>query len=169
MKELCSIVDGFNVLLGTPTTNIACLVALLFVIRKPPYYTKDSPQPKTADELNHEARILFSFLIIGHFFTAIFRSLQRSNRFKKYVVSSVSIFMAVWGVLDAAIAMNWSFPRAPNSPYLRSIGLWQNDKQFQFEIWMWLEMGILWSYLFGTMWFLFCSFLRAPTSDGFGP
>ena len=34
---------------------------------------------------------------------------------------------------------------------------------------MWLEMSIIWSYLFGSMWFLLCSFLRAPTSDGFGP
>ena len=30
-------------------------------------------------------------------------------------------------------------------------------------------MSILWSYLFGAMFFLFCSYLRSPTSDGFEP
>lgn len=128
MKQLSSVVDGFNVLLGTPTINFACLITLLLVIRKPPFYTVGDPQPKSADELNHEARMIFSFLIISHFFTAIFKVLLKSSKFKKYVVSFVSLFMAVWGVLDAAIAMNWSFPRAPNEEYLKTEGIWANDK-----------------------------------------
>ena len=30
-------------------------------------------------------------------------------------------------------------------------------------------MSILWSYLFGAMFFLLCSYMRSPTSDGFEP
>ena len=58
----------------------------------------------------------------------IFKLLLKSAKFKKWVVSFVSLFMAVWGVLNAAIAMNWSFPRAPNSTYLISLGIFANNK-----------------------------------------
>ena len=43
MKYLSSVVDGFNILLGTHTINFACLVTLVTVIRKPPTYTKGYP------------------------------------------------------------------------------------------------------------------------------
>ena len=42
MKYFRSIVDGFNIMMGTPITNIACFAVLCFVIRTPPYYTKDT-------------------------------------------------------------------------------------------------------------------------------
>ena len=89
--------------MGTPTINFACLLTLLFVIRKPPTYTIGDPV-QTADYLNKSARVIFSFLIIGHFFTTIFRLFLRSAKFKKWVVGFVSVFMAIWGVLDASIA-----------------------------------------------------------------
>ena len=109
--------------MGTPAINLACFITLIAVVRRPPTYTEGDPQPKTADELNHEARVISSFLVIAHFFTSIFRMMQSNMSLKKYVVSFVSLGMAVWGVINAAIATNWSFPRAPNSTYLISIGL----------------------------------------------
>ena len=127
MKYFRSIVDGFNIIIGTPVTNIATFAVLCFVIRTPPYYTEDSPQPQTAEELNINARSLFACLIIAHFFTAIFRLLLRSNRFKNNVVSLVSIFMAVWSVLVCLISSEWSFTRAPSTPALK---IWENEKQY---------------------------------------
>ena len=39
MKYFGSNVDGFNIVIGTPVTNIATFAVLCFVIRTPPYYT----------------------------------------------------------------------------------------------------------------------------------
>ena len=164
MKNFTSIVDGFNIVVGTPLTNIAALIVLCCVIQKPPYYEKDSPEPKTADELNENARAIFACLIIAHFFTAIFRILLRSKRFRNYVVSLVSIFMGVWAVLVCVISNDWMNVRAVTTPALL---LWENEKQYQFEIWLWLEGVIIWSYIFGTMTFLCLQFVRAPTTAGF--
>ena len=47
MKYLRSIVDGFNIVIGTPVTNIAAFFVLCIVIRTPPHYTKDTN--KSAD------------------------------------------------------------------------------------------------------------------------
>ena len=49
---------------------------------------------------------------------------------KRYVVTYLSVFMAVWGVLDAAIAMNWAFPRAPNSRYLIEQGIFSANDSY---------------------------------------
>ena len=123
MKNFTSIVDGFNVVLGSPVTNFAAFAVLCFVIQQPPYYNEDSPEPKTAEELNEDARAIFICLIIAHFFTGIFRLLLRTNRCKNNVVSLVSIFMAVWAVLICIISNDWAFPRAVTTPALL---LWEN-------------------------------------------
>ena len=141
MIYLTSIVDGFNIALGTPISNIATFVVLCIVIRIPPYYTQDSVQPKTADELNFDARVIFSCLIIAHLSTAIFKLLLRkSDSCKNKVVSLVSIFMAVWAVLVCIISADWTFPRAPSTPALL---LWENEKQYQFEVWLWVEVMLI--------------------------
>ena len=165
MKYLRSIVDGFNIVIGTPVTNIAAFFVLCIVIRKPPHYTKDSN--KSADQLNYDARLIFSILIIAHFFTAIFMLLLRSQRFRNNVVSLVSIFMALWSVILCNISGGWSFPRRTTTTPRQD--LWENEKQYQFEIWLFYENVLIWSYIFGTMVYLLGAFFRSPSESGYGP
>ena len=75
----------------------------------------------------------------------------RIEKLRVKIVSLVSIFMAVWAVLVCVISKDWSFPRAPSTPALK---LWENKEQYQFEIWLWDEMTLIWCYIFGTMMFL---------------
>merc|ERR1712038_516804 len=64
--------------------------------------------------------------------------------------------------LVCVISSDWSFTRAPSTPGLL---LWENEKQYQFEIWLWVEMSLIWSQIFGTMTFLTCQFLKSPNSS----
>ena len=65
MIKLKSVADGFNVILGSYLTQLAALLTMLLVIRKPPTYEDE--------ERDQKAKILFSFLVIYHFILGIFK------------------------------------------------------------------------------------------------
>ena len=109
--------------MGTPSINLACFITLVAVVRLPPFYKEGDPQPKTADELNFEARLMFICLIIMHCITSMYRYFQLNGSLKEYLASLNGLFMTAWALIVAAIAFNWSYPRAPNNAYLISIGL----------------------------------------------
>ena len=76
MKQLSSVTESFNILLGTPVINLAFFITLLTVIHKPPHYSNgykgDNDIFVTAEELNKAAKISFYSLVILHFLTACF-------------------------------------------------------------------------------------------------
>ena len=71
MKELTSVLEGLQVILGTARINMAAFLTILITIRTPPTYTEGDKE-NSADDLNTNAKIAFWGLLIMHFVTAIF-------------------------------------------------------------------------------------------------
>jgi len=60
MLELRSVVDGFNVILGSWIVHVAAFLTLVLVIRVPPDYGEDNPKTQNA-------KVIFASLVVMHF------------------------------------------------------------------------------------------------------
>ena len=81
MKELTSVLEGLQVILGTARINLAAFLTILITIRRPPTYTEgDTINPDySADDLNRNAKITYWGLLFMHFIQAIFLWNQSHN------------------------------------------------------------------------------------------
>ena len=76
MKKLSSVVDSFNILLGTPATNVSLFIVWV-ALWGPPTYNEENAEMMqghmSADELNKAANLSYWSLLILHFLTACFQ------------------------------------------------------------------------------------------------
>ena len=100
MIELISVVDGFNVILGSWIVHIAAFLTLILSIRGAPNYEDDPDKSK-------QATIVFTALVLLHLLLGVakYLSLYKSTYFN----NKMTFFIMLMVFMTCNLCQNWVF------------------------------------------------------------
>ena len=147
MIELISVVDGFNVILGSWVVHLAAFLTLILCFAgRLPKYEGDPDKTK-------QATIMYALLVFLHLVLAVvkFISLYRNTYFN----NKMTIFIMIMVFMTCELCQNWVFDRGEDINTL-------TKDQIKFERWLWIELQFIISFIFGGIFFLLCSKIKRP-------
>ena len=146
MIQLKSVVDGLNIILGSPIVNLACLLTLLLAIRGPPSYP-DDPERDT------NAKVTYSMLVLLH---ACLTFVKTWSLFvSRFFWDKQTLLTLITVVLAANICVDWLFGQGPSGELTLD--------QTRFQHWLLVEMALLVGYVLSGVFYAFLAKLKHPT------
>jgi len=145
MLQIRSVVDGFNVILGSWIVHLAAFLTMILAIRVPPTY-EDNP------ERTKHGKIIFANFVILHLSLAVVKYLSLFS--SPYFKDKMTIFI-MWVVFTTcSLCQNWVFVNGRDTSAL-------TVDQIKFERWLWIELMFVLSFIFGGAFYaLVCKITR---------
>ena len=147
MIELISVVDWFNVILGSWVVHLAAFLTLILCFAgRLPKYEGDPDRTK-------QATIMYTLLVFLHLVLAVVKFISLYHH--TYFNNKMTIFIMIMVFMTCELCQNWVFDRGEDINTL-------TEDQIKFERWLWIELQFIISFIFGGIFFLLCSKIKRP-------
>ena len=126
--------------------HLAAFLTLVMAIRVPPTYENEP-------ERTFHGKIIFATFVILHFSLAVVKhlSLFRTN----YFDDKMSFFILWVAIMTCCLCQNWVFIDGRDRSDL-------TEDQLKFELWLWIELLFVWSFICGGAFYALCCIIKHP-------